>query len=119
MKEISIQTDIKVLAEEQYAINLATITCVEHIHRILNYIVTDAQEHKLLSIDKGKALDLIAGECEVYAKTGEAVSKFVSRVMEQMTVGRRLTVCHDPQKSYLYITIKLIQEVERLIISKC
>jgi hypothetical protein len=119
MKELSIFSEVKVLAEEQYAINLSSINCVEHLHRILNYIVVDAQEHKLLSTDKGKALDIIADECEVLAKSRENHCKFVSRVLEHLTVGRRLKVCHDTQKSYLYITIQLTQDVERLIVSKC
>jgi hypothetical protein len=119
MKELSIKTDIKVLAEEQYAINLATITCVEHLHRIMNYIVNDAQEHKLLSMDKGKALDFISDRFPEYAKSKEHIAKFVSRILEQMTAGRELTICHDIQKGYLYITIKLVKETEQLIVSSC
>jgi hypothetical protein len=119
MKEISIQTDIKVLAKEQYAINTATITCVEHIQRILIYIVSDAQEHKLISMNRGNAVDFIAEKCTEYAKDKGNIHTFVKRVMTELTVGRKLHTEYDSQKSYLYITISLIQETERLIISKC
>jgi hypothetical protein len=120
MKELSIQTDIKVLAEQKYAMNLATITCVEHLNRMLNYIICDAQEYKLISMNKGKALDFVAEQCAEYAKDkGTNVHTFVKRVMLELTIGRKLYMEYDPQKSYLHIKISIIQETERLIVSKC
>jgi hypothetical protein len=119
MKELSIFTETKVLAEEQYAINLATITCVEHIQRILVYIISDAQEHKLISMNRGNAVDFIADKCTEYAANKTHIYPFIASVMKELTVGRELSTCHDTQKSYLYINIKLTQETERLIVSKC